>query len=283
MYKVDMYARMGRACMMDGMSTRATARVFGLHRDTVRKMLEYPVPPGHRRQSPPRRPKLEQYRGVIDRILDEDRSLLNNQRHTAKRIYDRLRAEHGFSGKYTIVKDYVRERRVRMREMYVPLSHPAGDAQCDFGHARAVIGEVEQAIHYFVLDLPHSDACFVKAYPAETSEAFCDVHVSAFSFLGGVPRSIVYDNTRLAVAKILAGASVRVCSLNSSPTTCSRTGSVVLARVTTRARWRGWWDMLLATSWCLCRRFRASIRSTPTWRSGAWSGLTGRCGVTGRR
>ena len=58
-------------------------------------------------------------------------------------------------------------------------------------------------IHYFVLDLPHSDACFVKAYPAETTEVFCDGHVSAFSFLGGVPRSIVYDNTRLAVAKIL--------------------------------------------------------------------------------
>ena len=87
--------------------------------------------------------------------------------------------------------------------MYVPLSHPPGDAQCDFGQAKAVIGGVEQTIHYFVLDLPHSDACFVKAYPAETTEAFCDGHVSAFSFLGGVPRSIVYDNTRLAVARIL--------------------------------------------------------------------------------
>ena len=62
---------------------------------------------------------------------------------------------------------------------------------------------MEQTIHYFVLDLPHSDACFVKAYPAETTEAFCDGHVSAFSFLGGVPRSILYDNTRLAVARIL--------------------------------------------------------------------------------
>ena len=75
--------------------------------------------------------------------------------------------------------------------MYVPLSHPPGDAQCDFGQARAVIGGVEQTVHYFVVDLPHSDACFVKAYPAETTEAFCDGHVSAFSFLGGVPRSIV--------------------------------------------------------------------------------------------
>ena len=169
----------------------------------MRKMLQYSVPPGYRRESPPRRPKLDPYRGVIDRILEDDRSLPKKQRHTAKRIYERLRAEHGFTGKYTIVKDYVRERRRRTREMYVPLSHPAGDAQCDFGQAKAVIGGVEQTVHYFVLDLPHSDACFVKAYPAETTEAFCDGHVSAFSFLGGVPRSILYDNTRLAVANIL--------------------------------------------------------------------------------
>ena len=108
-------------------------------------------------------PKLDPYRGVIDRILEDDRSLQKKQRHTAKRIYERLRAEHRFSGKYTIVKDYVRERRRRTREMYVPLSHPPGHAQCDFGQAKAVIGGVEQTIHYFVLDLPHSDACFVKA------------------------------------------------------------------------------------------------------------------------
>ena len=136
-------------------------------------------------------------------VTRKDRSLPKKQRHTAKRIYERPRAEHGFDGKYTIVKDYVRERRRRTQEMYVPLSHPAGDAQCDFGQAKAVIDGVEQTVHYFVLDLPHSDACFVKAYPAETTEAFCDGHVSAFSFLGGVPRSIVYDNTRLAVARIL--------------------------------------------------------------------------------
>ena len=82
--------------------------------------------------------------GVIDRILEEDCSLPKKQRHTAKRIYERLRAEHSFTGKYTIVKGYVRERRRRTREMYVPLSHPAGHAQCDFGQAKAVIGGVEQ-------------------------------------------------------------------------------------------------------------------------------------------
>ena len=166
-------------------------------------MLAYSVPPGYRGRKPPRRPKIGPYTGVIDRILEDDLNLPRKQRHTAKRIYDRLRDEYSFDGRYTIVKDYVREHRRRTREMFVPLVHPPGHAQCDFGEAWAVIGGVKQKIHFFVLDLPHSDAMFVRAYPAETTEAFCDGHVSAFSFLGGVPQSIVYDNTRLAVARIL--------------------------------------------------------------------------------
>ena len=85
----------------------------------------------------------------------------------------------------------------------MPLSHPPGHAQCDFGEALVIIGGVEQKAHCFVLDLPHSDGCFVKAYPAETTEAFLDGHVSAFAFLGEVPQSILYDNTKLAVARIL--------------------------------------------------------------------------------
>ena len=141
--------------------------------------------------------------GVIDRILDDDLRLPRKQRHTAKRIFERLRDEYGFDGQYTIVKDYVREHRRQTKEMFVPLSHAPGHAQCDFGEALVVIGGVEQKAHCFVIDLPHSDGCFVKAYPAETTEAFLDGHVSAFSFLGGVPQSILYDNTKLAVAKIL--------------------------------------------------------------------------------
>ena len=200
---MEMYARVRRACIVEGMGIREAAREFGLHRDTVRKMLQYSMPPGYRRRKPARRPKLEPCVGVIDQLLEGDRVVPKKQRHTAKRIFERLREEHGFTGGYTIVKDYVRERRRRTREMYVPLSHPPGHAQCDFGQAKAMIGGVERKIHYFVLDLPHSDGCFVKAYPAETTEAFCDGHVSAFAFLGGVPQSILYDNTRLAVAKIL--------------------------------------------------------------------------------
>ena len=133
--------------MVDGMSIREAARVFGLHRDTVRKMLAYPVPPGYRRQGPPKRPKLEPFTGIIDRILEDDLGVPGKQRHTAKRIFERLSDKYGFGGQYTIVKDYVRERRRRPREMFVPLSHPPGHAQCDFGEALVVIGGVKQKAH----------------------------------------------------------------------------------------------------------------------------------------
>ncbi len=93
--------------------------------------------------------------------------------------------------------------------MLVPLAHPPGHAQSDFGQAWAVIAGQRRRIHYFVMSLPQSDGLFARAYPAETTEAFCDGHVSAFGFLGGVPQSILYDNTKLAVARILGGGRRR--------------------------------------------------------------------------
>jgi hypothetical protein len=103
------------------------------------------------------------------------------------------------------VKDYVAGWRQRAQEMFVPLVHAPGHAQVDFGEAVGIIGGMERKIHFFAFDLPHSDACLVVAYPAETTEAFCDGHVRAFAFFGGVPKSILYDNTRIAVARILGG------------------------------------------------------------------------------
>src|SRR5215212_7099551 len=202
MFSVELYGRIRNACHVEGLSLREAARRFGIHRNTVRKMLAFAVPPGYRRRGPPARPRLGAFTAIIDRILDDDRSAPAKQRHTAKRIHERLRAEHGFAGGYTTVKDYVRERRARVREVFVPLAHPPGHAQADFGEAVAVVGGVERKVHFFCLDLPHSDAGFVKAYPAERLEAFCDGHNAAFAFFGGVPRSILYDNTRLAVARI---------------------------------------------------------------------------------
>ena len=144
MFQVEVYLRVRKAVMVEGMSIREASRVFGLHRDTVRKMTAYSVPPGYRRRNPPRRPKLEPFTGVIDRILESDLSVPREQRHTVKRIFERLRDEYGFGGQYTIVKNYVREHRRQAREMFVPLSHSPGHAQCDFGEALVVIGGVER-------------------------------------------------------------------------------------------------------------------------------------------
>ena len=96
MYRVDLYARVRRACRVEGMSTREASWVFGLDRKTVRKMLSFSVPPGSRRGKPPRRPKRGPFTGIIDRILEDDRTSHHKQRPTAKRIFDRLRDELGF-------------------------------------------------------------------------------------------------------------------------------------------------------------------------------------------
>ncbi|MFB3126034.1 MAG: IS21 family transposase [Candidatus Acidiferrales bacterium] len=203
MYTVELYARVRRAVVVDKMSEREAARQFGLARETVRKMLRYAVPPGYRRQHPARRPRLDAWVGAIDQILDEDKARGKKQRHTAKRIFERLRDEHRFTGGYTIVKDYVRVRKLNQREMFVPLEHAPGNAQADFGEALVVIDGVERTAHYLVVDLPQSDDCFVMAFPAETTEAFLDGHNHAFAYFGGVPRTMLYDNTKLAVARIL--------------------------------------------------------------------------------
>jgi transposase len=209
MKPVELYARVRHACHVEGLSQREAARRFGIDPKTVAKMLRHAVPPGYRRTKPPVRPKLDAFTAIIDQILEADHSAPAKQRHTARRIHDRLRAEHGFTGGYTIIKDYMREQRARAREVFVPLAHPPGHAQVDFGEAVAVVGGERQKIHFFCLDLPHSDAGFVKAYPAERIEAFLDGHNAAFAFLGGVPQSILYDNTKLAVARILGDGKRR--------------------------------------------------------------------------
>ena len=200
---MDLYLKVRQAHFQDGLSGRQIARDFGVSRDSVAKMLAYSEPPGYRRTAPIRRPKLDAFTGQIDQWLAEDKVRPRKQRHTAKRIFERLRDECGFDGGYTIVKDYVRTRKRTGKEMFVPLSHQPGHAQADFGEALVVIGGVEQKARFFAFDLPHSDACYVRAYPAATTEAWLDGHVHAFAFFGAVPQSILYDNDRCLVARIM--------------------------------------------------------------------------------
>ena len=98
----------------------------------------------------------------------------------------------GFTGGYTIMKDYVRARRQSTREAFVPLHHPVGHAQVDFGEAAVELQGQPEKIAFFCLILPHSDVWFVKAYPRGTTEAFLNGHVNAFALLGGIPRAVLH-------------------------------------------------------------------------------------------
>ena len=185
-----LYRKVRLACA-EGMSQREAARHFNISRDSVAKMMAFSMPPGYRRTAPVKRPKLDGYTEIIDGWLEGNREVHRKQRHTAKRVFERLRDEHGFTGGYTIVKDYIREHGRRSREMFVPLAHPPGHAQADFGEAMVIINGVEQKAHFFCLDLPHSDACFVRAYPTATAEAWVDGPINAFAFFGKVPSSVL--------------------------------------------------------------------------------------------
>ena len=121
---MDLYLRVRLACHVDGLSQREAASRFGIARETVKKILRYSEPPGYRRRQPAPRPKLDPFTDIIDRILADDRTVHRKQRHTSKRIFDRLRDEHGFTGGYTIVKDYVRRQHRGQREMFVPCRPP---------------------------------------------------------------------------------------------------------------------------------------------------------------
>ena len=134
---------------------------LGIDPRTVNKMMKFSVPPGYKRKKPPAKPKLDPFIAVIDRIVRDDKSQPKKQQHTAKRIFERLHDEYGFTGGITM---YVAGWRQRTQEMFVPLVHPPGHAQEDFGEAIGIIGGVERKIHFFAFDLPHSDACYVVGY-----------------------------------------------------------------------------------------------------------------------
>lgn len=203
MFPVDLYVKVRRAVMVENKSEREVARYFGIHRKTVKKMCQFAVPPGYRRTPSATSPTLAPFVAVIDAILEADKQVHVKQRHTAVRIRERLRDEHGYTGGYTIVREYVNAVAIRQKEVFMPLAHRPGHAQVDFGEADGYIGGKKLRFHYFCLDMPHSDACFVKATPTEDTESFLDGHIAAFAFLAGVPQSILYDNTKIAVAKIL--------------------------------------------------------------------------------
>lgn len=123
---MELYVKVRRAVIVEGKREREVARFYGIHRQSVKKMGAYAVPPGYRRPKSAVSPKLAPFVSIIEAILDADRTVHRRQRHTATRILEHLRGEHGFSGGYPIVHEYVNGVALRSREMFVPLVHQPG-------------------------------------------------------------------------------------------------------------------------------------------------------------
>src|SRR6266566_980746 len=259
---VELYAQVRYAVQIEGVSRREAARRYGIDPRTVAKMLAFSVPPGYRRSRPPARPKLDPFTGIIDRILLEDEGRPRKQRHTSKRIFERLRDEHGYSGGITIVKDYVLSRRLRHREVFVPLRHDPGHAQVDFGEALAEIAgsrarstslrwtcRTAMRVSYRPIRRKPPKRSATGTTPRSTSSARCRAR-----------SCMTTPRWRWRASWATGCASEREASASCNPITCLPTGSADRARATTKGKSRGWSAGSAGTCWCRCRGRRVLRR-----------------------
>jgi transposase len=207
---VELFEQIRKDRRVDGTSIRELADRHRVHRRTVRQALESAVPPP--RKSYPRRPRpaIDPYAEVIDGWLLADRDVPRKQRHTARRVWQRLVAEHGAACSEVSVSRYVARRRAELGlqhiDVAVPQSHPPGaEAEVDFGEFHAMIAGATLKLWLFVLRLSCSDRAFHVAFATQAQEAFLEGHVLAFEHFGGVPGRIRYDNLKPAVTRVLRG------------------------------------------------------------------------------
>jgi transposase len=208
--RVELFWEVRRDHEFEGLSVRALARKYGVHRRTVREALESALPAERKRPEGRPAPALGAYRALIDEWLIADRGAPRKQRHTARRIWRRLVDEHGAVVSERQVRRWVRERRLALgglvAEAFVPLVHDPGvEAEVDWGRADVVLGGVAQTVFLFLMRACFSGACFVIAFTRETQQAFLEAHVAAFGFFGGVFATVRYDNLGEAVKKVLKG------------------------------------------------------------------------------
>jgi len=207
---VELFAEIRREYQFGVGTIKGVARKLGIHRRQVRQALADARPP-ERTYAARARPVLTPVQALIDEILAADRTAPRKQRHTARRIHDRLRAtypQHPIAA--STVREYVREWKSQQglltRETCVPQTYTWGqEAQVDWYEADAVLGGLQQTVQVFCLRSMASGAVFHRAYLRATQQAFLDAHEHAFHFLGGVWAVLRYDNLSSAVRKILRG------------------------------------------------------------------------------
>jgi transposase len=202
---MEFWKEVRRRVLTKELSQRQACKEYGLGWHTLKKILAHDEPPGYRQSQPRAKRKLAPLLPIIEQILQDDRQAPRKQRHTAKRIFERLRDEHGYQGGQTVVKDVVRAWKLSRQEVFLPLSHPPGEAQVDFGEATIWLAGRETKVALFVMTLPYSGAIFIQVFPRECTETFLEGHRRAFECFGGVPKRISYDNSAIAVIEVLKG------------------------------------------------------------------------------
>ena len=208
--RVELFEQIRRDHDREGLSLHALSRRHHVHRRTVRQALASSLPPARKRPAGRPAPKLGAYRALIDGWLLADREAPRKQRHTAKRVWQRLVSEHGADVAERTVREYVaarkRELGLGVGEVFVPLCHqPGEEAEVDWGEATVQLAGVPTRVYLFLMRACFSGACFVQAYPRCTQQAFLEAHVQALEFFGGSFLTVRYDNLRSAVAQVLRG------------------------------------------------------------------------------
>ncbi len=193
----------------DAVSIRSLAETFGVHRRTVRQALVSAVPPPrvvHDRRSP----VLDPWKPVIDGWLEADRSAPKKQRHSARRVFQRLVEEHDAQISESTVRRYVAEAKRRSplsaAQVMIPQVHPLGEeAEVDFGQFSFILNGVVVEAWMFVMRLSASARAFHFVSFNQAQEVFIEGHVRAFAHFGGVPARVRYDNLKTAVVRVLKG------------------------------------------------------------------------------
>ncbi|GAG45039.1 unnamed protein product, partial [marine sediment metagenome] len=192
--------------LVDRISQRAIAKETGYARNTVAKAIAHPIPPGYRLSQPRPQPTLDPFKHIIEAWLEQDKLGRPKQTHTGRRIFERLRDEHGYKGSVITVRRYVRKLRKHNQEVYMPLAfEPGEEGQVDWHEGWIEENGVQRKAHFFCMRLCYSKASFVWAYERANQESFLDGHVRAFEYFGGVPRRLAYDNLKSAVIQVGKG------------------------------------------------------------------------------
>ena len=200
---MDQWTEIRKKILVEGVSKRQVMKEEGIHWETLKKILGNSQPPDFQMKRERPQPIIGPFLGRIQQILQDDKHVHKKQHHTAKRIFERLKAEDGYTGGYTQVKKAVRGLKRKNSEVFVPLIHRPGEAQVDFGHALFKLNGVLVKRPYFVMALPYSDAFFAQVFEQESTEFVWEGHIRAFKYFGGVPWRISYDNAKTLVKKLI--------------------------------------------------------------------------------